>query len=73
MNSLGSVDELRLGPDGHTLYLTSNHVIPRVYPKTTDSSKADLRQMQGWNNGNDNIRMINLAPWLQRHAHPDTG
>jgi hypothetical protein len=73
VNDLGSIDELRLGPEGHTLYLTSNHVIPPVYPKTTESSKAGLLQMQSWNNGNDNIWMIDLAPWLKRHAHPSAG
>ncbi|MGH8372319.1 MAG: hypothetical protein ACRETO_06275 [Gammaproteobacteria bacterium] len=73
VNSLGGISELRLGPDGHTLYLTSNHVIPVVYTKTTESSKTDLKQMQSWNNGNANIWMIDLAPLLQRHAHPNAG
>lgn len=69
VNSLGGIIELRLGPDGHTLYLTSNHVVPPGYPKTADSSQTGLRQMQSWNDGQDNIWWVDLAPWLARmHA-----
>jgi Tol biopolymer transport system component len=66
VNSLGGIIELRLGPDGHTLYLTSNHVVPPEYPKTVDSSQSGLRQMQSWNDGQDNIWRVDLAPWLAR-------
>ncbi|HZT03433.1 MAG TPA: hypothetical protein VFA39_14330 [Steroidobacteraceae bacterium] len=70
VNSLGGIIELRLGPDGHTLYLTSNHVVPPEYPKTVDSSQSGLRQMQSWNDGQDNIWRVDLAPWLARmHVH----
>jgi len=65
VNSLGGIDELRLGPDGHTLYLTSNHVVPPDYPKTDGSSAAGLRQMQSWNEGQDNIWVFDLGPWLE--------
>lgn len=68
INSLGGIDEIRLGPDGHTLYLTSNHVVPPDYPKTVDSSLAGLKGMQSWNDGNDNIWEVDLAPWLERAA-----
>lgn len=71
VNSLGPIDELRLGPDGHTLYLSSGHVVPPVYPKSAVSSAAGLRRMQSWNNGNDNIWTIDLTPWLR--AHEKTG
>jgi len=69
VNSLGGIDELRLGPDGHTLYLTSNHVIPPEYPKSLQASAAGLRRMQSWNDGNDNIWSVDLAPWLERAAN----
>ena len=69
VNSLGGIDELRLGPDGHTLYVTSNHVVPPDYPKTTGSSTLGLQQMQTWNDGQDNIWRFDLAPWLERHRH----
>ena len=71
INSLGGIDELRLGPDGHTLYLTSNHVVPPDYPKTSPASVIGLRQMQSWNDGQDNIWVVDLAPWLERPHHPE--
>lgn len=71
VNSLGGIDELRLGPDGHTLYVTSNHVVPPEYPKTDRSSQVGLEQMQSWNDGQDNIWTFDLAPWLEdrRKSH----
>lgn len=70
VNSLGGLIELRLGPDGHTLYLTSNHVVAPEYPKTRASSGHGLQQMQSWNDGNDNIWQVDLAPWIERvHGH----
>ena len=71
VNSLGGITELRLGPDGHTLYLTSNHVVPPEYPKTDRSSQTGLQQMQTWNDGQDNIWMVDLAPWLERARRSD--
>ena len=70
VNSLGHIIELRLGPDGHTLYLTSDHVVPPEYPKTRASSSDGLQQMQSWNDGKDNIWRVDLAPWLEQvHGH----
>lgn len=65
VNDLGHIIELRLGPDGHTLYLASNHVVPAVYPKTRRSSSAGLQRMQDWNDGNFNVWSVDLAPWLE--------
>ncbi|MDE2451434.1 MAG: PD40 domain-containing protein [Gammaproteobacteria bacterium] len=70
VNSLGGIIELRLGPDGHTLYLTSNHVVPPEYPKTRITSTDGLQQMQSWNDGQDNIWKVDLAPWLTRASTP---
>ena len=64
VNSLGHIIELRLGPDGHTLYFASDHVVPPAYPKTAASSIDGLRQMQSWNDGQDNIWKVDLTPWL---------
>lgn len=72
VNDLGGIDELRLGPDGHTLYVTSNHVVPAEYPKTDGSSVAGLRQMQSWNDGQNNIWVFDLGPWLEHLRHPDS-
>ncbi|MGH8600818.1 MAG: TolB family protein, partial [Burkholderiales bacterium] len=39
------VDELRLGPDGHTLYYTTGYVVPPIYPKSIESSRHGLMTM----------------------------
>lgn len=65
-NTVG-IDELRLGPDGHTLYFTTGEVVAPVYPKSLEDSERGLQQMQAWNDGNDNIWKVDLAPWLSRH------
>ena len=70
VNDLGHIIELRLGPDGHTLYLASNHVVPAVYPKTRQSSIAGLQRMQTWNDGNFNVWSVDLAPWLRQPGRP---
>ena len=62
------IDELRLGPDGHTLYFTTGHIVAPAYPKTLAASERGLQQMQAWNNGNDNVWKIDLAPWLGCHG-----
>jgi hypothetical protein len=69
VESLGGIDELKLGPDGHTLYLTSNHVVPPRYPKSIGASVASLQRMQSWNDGNDNIWSVDLTPWLAGRPH----
>lgn len=60
--------ESRLGPDGHTLYFSSNHVVPPAFPKTAAARASGLRDMQRWNDGADNIWRIDLTPWITRHA-----
>lgn len=64
VNRLGNPVELRLGSDGHTLYFSSNHVVPTAYPKDTSSAEESLKNMQIWNNGSENIWRIDLAPYL---------
>ncbi|WP_426663827.1 TolB family protein [Rhodanobacter aciditrophus] len=65
INMLAPIIELRLGADGHTLYLTSRHVIPPAgYPKSVAESTAGLHQMDRWNNGSANIWKADLAPLL---------
>jgi hypothetical protein len=61
------IDELRLGPNGHTLYYTTSYVVPPVYPRTMASGKQGLMEMQAWNDGRDNIWQVDLSPWLDRH------
>jgi Tol biopolymer transport system component len=68
IDNADGIDELRLGPDGHTLYFTTGHIVAPTYPKTLADSERGLQQMRGWNNGNDNIWEIDLAPWLRCHG-----
>ena len=68
INRLGPIDELRLAPDGHTLYFGSGYVMPPVYPKTGKSAERDSRRMVEWNNGNENIWKADLSPWLHSVA-----
>ncbi len=70
MNNPANVVELRPGPGGHALYLTSGYVMPTNYPKTLESSKQELRRMEDWNNSNANIWKLDLAPWLRCGDHP---
>jgi Tol biopolymer transport system component len=64
VNSVGDIIEARLGRDGHTLYYSSNYVLPAVYPKSWPSTRKGLSDMQAWNNGLSNIWSIDLTPWL---------
>lgn len=67
INNTEGIDELRLGPDGHTLYFTTGQVVAPTYPKSLESSERGLQQMLSWNNGKDNIWKVDLALWLSRH------
>lgn len=55
-----------LGPDGRTLYFSSARSIPVHYPRTPQQAQDDIARMQ-WDNGNDNIWSVSLAPWLEAH------
>ena len=68
VNRLAPIFELRLGPDGHTLYLGSGYVVPPEYPKTAVTAVSGLRAMQGWNDGNDNIWSVDISPWIEHRA-----
>lgn len=65
--------EARLGADGPTLYFSSGHVVPPAFPKTAEARASGLRDMQSWNDGADNIWMVDLTPWIARHAAQASG
>lgn len=46
----------QLGSDHHTLYFYSDRKLPAAGTAS-------------WNDGKDNIWMVDLAPWLERHRH----
>jgi hypothetical protein len=56
-----------LGPDGRTLYFTSNYTAKVSYPRTSAQARADLTRMRAWDNGNNHIWKVSLAPWLDGH------
>jgi hypothetical protein len=53
----GSNAEARLGPDGRTLYFSSERLA------------ADAPPGADWNNGKYNIWRVSLAPWLRASGH----
>jgi hypothetical protein len=59
-----------LGPDGRTLYFTSNYTAKVNYPRTPAQASADLARMRAWDNGNNHIWRLSLAPWLAAHRTP---
>ena len=72
INSPGSDAEARLSPDLKTLYFSSERVMPIVHPRTPEETRADLRRMQEWDNGNYNIWQTPLASLLAKYAPPGT-
>ena len=72
VNGTGGNDsnEARLAPDGRTLYFTSDRQQPVSYPRTRAQADADLARIAAWDNGNQNIWRVSLAPWLDAAKKP---
>ncbi len=72
VNGSGGNDsnEARLAPDGRTLYFTSDRQQPVSYPRTRAQADADLARIAAWDNGNQNIWRVSLAPWLDAAKKP---
>ena len=63
-------NEARLGPDFRTLYFSTDRTQPVALPRTRAQAETDLVRIQSWDNGNQNIWSISLAPWLDaRRGH----
>ncbi|KRE92500.1 hypothetical protein ASG87_00880 [Frateuria sp. Soil773] len=56
-----------LGPDHRTLYFSSVRGVKVSYPRTPAQAGQDIARMQAWDNGNDNLWSVSLAPWLDAH------
>jgi Periplasmic component of the Tol biopolymer transport system len=56
-----------LGPNGRTLYFTSNYTAKVDYPRSSAQAGTDLERMRTWDNGNNHIWSVSLAPWLDAH------
>jgi Tol biopolymer transport system component len=63
-------NEARLAPDGRTLYFTSDRRQPVGYPRTRAQADADLARIAAWDNGNQNVWRVSLAPWLDAAKKP---
>lgn len=60
----GSDDgEANISPDGKTLYFTSSRPAPAISPGADVGSY--YARMQAWDNGNNNVWMLPLAPYLK--------
>jgi hypothetical protein len=57
-------DDAALGPDGRTLYFMSDRWVPMHLPQNRAEAEQDVKDMQGWNNGNANVWSLSLSPWL---------
>ena len=63
-------NEARLAPDGRTLYFASDRQGRINYPRTRAQADADLARIAAWDNGNQNIWRVSLAPWLDAVKKP---
>lgn len=63
-------NEARLGPDHRTLYFSTDRALPVKLPRSRAQAEADLERIQSWDNGNQNIWSISLAPWLDAPHAP---
>jgi WD40-like Beta Propeller Repeat len=59
-NGRSTDNEPHLSPDHRTLYFSSDRTLPVHFPRTRAEAKADLEQMQTWNNGNMNAWRLAL-------------
>ena len=57
-------NESRLAPDGRTLYFASDRQGAIHYPRTSAQAEADLARIAAWDNGNQNLWRVSLAPWV---------
>ena len=63
-------NEPRLAPDGRTLYFTSDRQGAIRYPRTPAQAEADLARIAAWDDGNQNVWRVSLAPWLDAPRTP---
>ena len=60
--------EANLGPDGKQLYFTSGRSVPIRKDRTREQAAEDFKRLNLWDNGNNNVWSISLAPWLEESA-----
>ncbi len=64
INHLGGIIEARLSPDAHTLYFTSGYEVPVSYPKDPATAGQSVKDMDSWNDGNNNIWQVDITELL---------
>jgi Tol biopolymer transport system component len=69
VNAHGAPWGAHLGPDHRTLYFSSTRTTPVQWPRTRADGERDLARLQSWDNGNENIWQVSLAPLIDAHAH----
>lgn len=67
VNARNSPWGAHLGADHRTLYFSSTRTLPIAFPRSQAQAGKDLARMQAWDNGNENIWSVSLAPWLDAH------
>ncbi len=67
INGATDTNGARLGPDGRTLYFSSDRTTPPHLPRTRAQAEADLARIRAWDNGLTNIWRVSLESWLATH------
>jgi hypothetical protein len=58
--------EANLGPDSRTLYFTSSRTVRVHATRTKEEATEDFKRLNLWDNSNNNVWTISLAPWLDK-------
>lgn len=56
--------EANLSPDHRTLYFTSSRTVPIRLNRSRAEAAEDFARLNLWDNSNNNVWTISLAPWL---------
>ncbi|HEY4320943.1 MAG TPA: hypothetical protein VGM77_07135 [Gemmatimonadales bacterium] len=57
--------EAQLSPDRHSLYFTSSRAAPIHANRTRAEAAKDFARLNLWDNSDNNVWVISLAPWLE--------
>jgi hypothetical protein len=63
-NGWSTDNEPNLGPDGHTLFFSSDRTVPLHFPRTVEQAQADLERIESWDNGTTNVWTLSISKWL---------
>ena len=63
-NGSSDDNDPRLSPDHRTVYFSSDRSPAVHFPQTKAQAEENVQRMEAWDNGNTNIWMMPLTPWL---------